>query len=281
MLAQAPEAPGTLKGQAPAVLYTPPGVRGASTPEQVALAEHLSKRGAKFYGAYWCSFCLRQRQMFGAGASRALPYVECASDGYQSASATCRSKAQVTGYPTWEIDGRFYSGLQSLQALQRISGFDSSVTFPEYVPPAPPPPPPAPPGGFKPPSVQSTSSAQQLALARHLKSTGAKFYGAHWCRFCNLQRGSFGAEAAAALPYVECASDGYQSASDACRSKQVTGYPTWEIGGRFYGGLQSIDELARLSGFVSGGLATALGTEPASVVRGEGGCSLSDKEDCK
>ena len=52
---------------APAVLYTPPSVTGASTPEQIALAEHLSAKGAKFYGAYWCSFCRKQREMFGAG----------------------------------------------------------------------------------------------------------------------------------------------------------------------------------------------------------------------
>ena len=54
-----------------AVLYSPPSVKGQSTPEQIALAEHLKKTGAKFYGAYWCRFCNMQRGVFGAGGVRA------------------------------------------------------------------------------------------------------------------------------------------------------------------------------------------------------------------
>lgn len=164
---------------APAVLYTPPSIKGLSSPEQIALAEHLKKTGAAFYGAYWCSFCLQQRSMFGAGGSRKLPYVECAPDGYQSSSALCRSKPDVRGYPTWEIGGKYYGGLRSLSELQALSGFDASVKFAEYVPPPPPPRPPPPPGGYRPPVVSTTSSAYQLALAQHLKKSGATFYGAH------------------------------------------------------------------------------------------------------
>lgn len=49
---------------------------------------------------------------------------------------------------------------------------------------------------------------------------------------------------------VECAPDGYKSAAAACGKKpQVEGFPTWEIGGKFYGGYQSLEELASLSGF--------------------------------
>tara|TARA_B100000513_G_scaffold3348_1_gene2017 strand:+ start:124 stop:498 length:375 start_codon:yes stop_codon:yes gene_type:complete len=39
--------------QVPEVLYTPPSVKGESTPEALALAQHLKARGAKMYGAYW------------------------------------------------------------------------------------------------------------------------------------------------------------------------------------------------------------------------------------
>ena len=85
----------------PKVLYTPPSVKGVSTPDELALAQYLKKKGAKFYGAYWCPFCTRQRAMFGAAGVRALPYVECASDGYGAQ----RCPPQVTGFPTWEIDG--------------------------------------------------------------------------------------------------------------------------------------------------------------------------------
>ena len=98
----------------PKVLYTPPSVKGMSTPDELALAQFLTKKGAKFYGAYWCPFCTKQRAMFGAAGVRALPYVECASDGYGAQ----RCPPQVTGFPAWEIDGQFYSGLKTLTQLQ-------------------------------------------------------------------------------------------------------------------------------------------------------------------
>lgn len=226
------------------VLNTPASVKSVSTKDEIALADHLKKTGAKFYGAYWCSFCLKQRAMFGADGAKALPYVECDEDGLDSA----RCPPQVTGYPAWEIGGKFYAGMRSLGDLQSISEFDPSVTFP-----APPPPParlPPPPGGYKPPAVTDASTAEQLALAKHLQTTGAKFFGAYWCRYCGLQRTLFGAEGAAALPYLECASDGFSSAYGTCATvSEVSGYPTWQIGGTFYSGYQSLEELARLSGF--------------------------------
>ena len=284
MLANAPEILAKQQKQQtppPAqVFYTPPSIKGVSTPEQIALAEHLQSKGAKFYGAYWCSYCLRQRQMFGAGGVRKLPYIECAADGYNSATATCRSKKELTGYPTWEIDGKFYGGMRTLQDLQALSGFDPSVKFPEYVPPPPPPRPPPPPGGFRAPAVTTTSKAEDLALAKHLKSTGAKFYGAYWCSYCNRQRGLFGAEATAALPYVECADDGYKSASGTCRKNGVDGYPTWEIGGKFYGGYKPLEELARLSGFSYAPVAKAAPPPSLGITMGEGGVLRGDA-DCK
>ena len=266
----------------PQVLYTPPSIKGLSSPDQIALAEHLKKTGAKMYGAYWCSFCLRQRQMFGAGGSRNLPYVECAADGYQSATATCRSSGQVTGYPTWEINGKFYGGMRTLRDLQELSGFDPTVTFPEYVPPPPPPKPKPPPGGFKAPPIETVSGAKEVALARHLKETNAQFFGAYWCGYCNKQRQLFGAEATKALPYIECAADGYQSDSKSCAGK-VQAYPTWQINGQFYGGMKSLDELARLSGFVEKKPPPALAVDMSSsgkgTVRGDPGCTLSDGEE--
>ena len=273
------------------VLYTPPSIKGASSPEQIALAEHLAKKGAKFYGAYWCSFCRRQREMFGAGGVRALPYVECARDGFQGQQCP----PQVTGYPAWEIGGKFYGGMRTLQDLQTLSGFDPSVKFPEYVPPPPAPRPPPPPGGYKPPPVEQASTPYAIALAEHLKRTGASFYGAYWCKYCGLQRAAFGKEGVKALPYVECAADGYQSAADKCKAKpELRAYPTWEINGKFYSGLQSVEELSSLSGFGSAGSAStsptgksnSLGldlTGPAPVLRNGDDCDLADgaAADCK
>ena len=165
----------------PKVLYTPPGVKGLSTPDEIALAQYLKKKGAKFYGAYWCPFCTKQRAMFGAGGVRALPYVECAPDGLNAE----RCPPEVTGYPAWEIDGKFFSGMKTLPQLQSLSGFDAAVVFP--APPPPPPPPAMPPGGFKQPAVTEPSTPEQVQLATHLKQSGAVFYGAYWCKYCRLQ----------------------------------------------------------------------------------------------
>ena len=167
----------------PKVLYTPPSVKGASTPDELALAQYLKEKGAKFYGAYWCPFCTKQRAMFGATGVRALPYVECAPDGFGAQ----RCPPEVTGYPAWEIDGKFFSGMKTLPQLQSLSGFDAAVVFP--APPPPPPPPAMPPGGFKQPAVTEPSTPEQVQLATHLKQSGAVFYGAYWCKYCRLQAG--------------------------------------------------------------------------------------------
>ena len=284
LLAKAPLAPQQLREQA-AVLYTPPPVKGTSTPDQIGLAEHLSRSGAKFYGAYWCGFCLKQRAMFGAGGSRRLPYVECAEGGYQADAALCEAR-RVTGYPSWEIGGKLYSGMKSLPELQRLSGFNPAVQFPAPEPPLPPPPPP--PGGFKPPEVETVSTSYTVALAKHLRSSGAVFYGAHWCRFCGLQRSLFGREAARQLPYVECAADGFGSEATRCRAApEVRAYPSWSIGGKFYSGYLPLQELAKLSGFMppaappaatpAEGLGIDFGSAPPVQRAADEGCELPSR----
>jgi hypothetical protein len=104
-------------GERIAVLYTPPSVKGQSTPEQIALAEHLKKTGAKFYGAYWCRFCNMQRGVFGAGGVRALPYVEC--DKTDAGRQRCNA-AEIKAYPTWVLkDKPRLVGVQSLDELKQ------------------------------------------------------------------------------------------------------------------------------------------------------------------
>ena len=44
----------------------PPAVKEISTPEQIALAEHLKATGATFYGAYWCTHIILYLQRCGA-----------------------------------------------------------------------------------------------------------------------------------------------------------------------------------------------------------------------
>jgi uncharacterized membrane protein len=88
----------------------------------------------------------------------------------------------------------------------------------------------------------------QEALARHLRDSGARFYGAHWCPACREQKRLFGG-AANELPYVECDPAGPGARPDLCAQANVRSFPTWTIGGQRREGVTSLDTLATLSDF--------------------------------
>ncbi|MGA1264236.1 MAG: vitamin K epoxide reductase family protein [Prochlorothrix sp.] len=99
------------------------------------------------------------------------------------------------------------------------------------------------------PPVISISPAGAIPLADHLRTTGAKMYGAYWCPHCHEQKELFGKEAITLVPYVECDPSGINPQPDLCREAGVTGYPTWEINGKIYSGRQTLDQLADASGY--------------------------------
>lgn len=99
------------------------------------------------------------------------------------------------------------------------------------------------------PAITTTSGPAELALARHLKSIGAKMYGAYWCPHCHEQMAVFGRVAALQVPYVECADGGKNARPDLCRTAGIEGYPTWKIKGQTLVGTQSLEELATASGY--------------------------------
>lgn len=99
-----------------------------SSPANIELAEHLTAAGAKMYGAYWCSHCQDQKELFGQEAVQKLSYVECEVGGKNPQPELCKSK-QIQGYPTWEINGQMYSGVQSLEKLATQSGYQGSRNF--------------------------------------------------------------------------------------------------------------------------------------------------------
>lgn len=91
-------------------------------PKVRALAEHLTKSNAKFYGAYWCPHCNDQKELFGSSAHR-LPYIECSPQGARAPQARICSDAGIQVYPTWTINGRRYQGVLTLAELARHSDF--------------------------------------------------------------------------------------------------------------------------------------------------------------
>ena len=95
-----------------------------STPQAMKLAAALKKINAKVYTAYWCPHCHDQGEVFGKSAFAIVVPIECAKDGKGAQVALCKeAKAKVGddfGFPTWEINGKYYSGTQTLDQLAAI-----------------------------------------------------------------------------------------------------------------------------------------------------------------
>jgi uncharacterized membrane protein/glutaredoxin len=102
---------------------------GPEDPKIRALAEHLTKEGALFYGASWCPHCQEQKRLFGASASR-LPYIECHPAGANTPQAPSCSRAGVQSYPTWIMKGQTFAGeVLSLAQLANATGFSGAADF--------------------------------------------------------------------------------------------------------------------------------------------------------
>lgn len=97
---------------------------GPVDPHLQALAEHLTARGAKFYGASWCPHCQEQKALFGAAAVY-LPYVECSPHGQRGPQATECVTRDIRNYPTWIIDGRRVERILPVPALESLSAFSA------------------------------------------------------------------------------------------------------------------------------------------------------------
>ncbi len=141
---------GTLALYAPAQAYDPNmslikdrsgnvffGVNTPSGEAETQLANHLKATGATMYGAYWCPHCCEQKQLFGQRAMQDLNYVECAADGPNAQADVCRQvvsevekqTGEKFGFPTWKINGRYYSGRQPLAELARLSEYKGPQDF--------------------------------------------------------------------------------------------------------------------------------------------------------
>lgn len=98
---------------------------------EIALANHLVKVGAKEYVAFWCPHCHEQKLLFGKQAYQILNdniMVECAPESPKAKLDLCKA-AKITGYPTWVINGKQYSGVQNLSELAKITGYTGPSNF--------------------------------------------------------------------------------------------------------------------------------------------------------
>ncbi|MBW4619843.1 MAG: hypothetical protein KME17_10880 [Cyanosarcina radialis HA8281-LM2] len=98
--------------------------------------------------------------------------------------------------------------------------------------------------------ITTSSGANEIRLARHLRQSGVKMYGAWWCPHCHEQKMLFGKEAFRQITYVECDLDGQNPNPALCVQLGIKSFPTWEINGRLTrGGVENLQTLAQLSGY--------------------------------
>jgi hypothetical protein len=101
------------------------------------------------------------------------------------------------------------------------------------------------------PSPTAANSAA-VALATHLNTVGTTLYFRDGeCADCQQQRELLGPEAIAKLSVVTCTPTATLAPTDPdpCGQANVTTYPTWRINNQLYPGVQSLEQLAELSGY--------------------------------
>lgn len=98
-------------------------------------------------------------------------------------------------------------------------------------------------------TITTTSGEAEIALARHLTQVGAKEYIAWWCPHCHEQKQLFGKQAYSEINHIECDPDGKDARPDLCQAASLESYPSWEINGKLYPGVKSLEELSELSGY--------------------------------
>jgi len=89
-------------------------------PAKVELAQCLTDKGVKMYGAFWCGACASQKKEFGS-AFKEINYIECDERGEDAQPEVCKLE-EITVYPTWEINGQKSSEVKSLASLAATAG---------------------------------------------------------------------------------------------------------------------------------------------------------------
>lgn len=112
-------------------------VEAESGDAEKQLAEHLKSTGATLYTSFTCPHCCNQKQMFGKEALSSVPNVECNPGGKDAKAEVCKQEFQTAaqqlkqevGFPTWKINGTYYSGVQKLDKLAQVSGYKGPQNF--------------------------------------------------------------------------------------------------------------------------------------------------------
>ena len=84
-------------------------------------AQCLTDNNVKMFGAYWCSHCANQKNLFGS-SFKYVNYIECSLPGRAGQTQIC-IRENIKSYPTWEFsNGIRKEGTQNLEQLSKLSG---------------------------------------------------------------------------------------------------------------------------------------------------------------
>jgi hypothetical protein len=85
------------------------------------VAQCLTKKGVKMFGAYWCPHCQNQKKEFG-NSWQYVDYIECSLPGGNGQTKEC-NEAKIESYPTWEFaDGERKTGEIPVEELAETAG---------------------------------------------------------------------------------------------------------------------------------------------------------------
>lgn len=95
---------------------------GDFTQEEIkTLAQCLTDKGVKMYGAVWCGHCSTQKKMFG-DAFQYVNYIECDANTNIETARICVSE-NISGVPAWDFaDGTRKTGVLQFSELAELAG---------------------------------------------------------------------------------------------------------------------------------------------------------------
>ncbi|KKT17685.1 MAG: hypothetical protein UV98_C0003G0006 [Parcubacteria group bacterium GW2011_GWB1_43_6] len=86
-----------------------------------SFAQCLTAKSMKFYGSKNCSWCDKEKELFGI-SFQYINYIECIDSATGGLTKTCQD-AKIESFPTWQLPGgKMESGFKTLEQLAETSG---------------------------------------------------------------------------------------------------------------------------------------------------------------
>jgi hypothetical protein len=104
-------------------------ISSTSGAAEIELANYLTRKDVKVYGAYFCPHCYEQQQLFGKEAWNNVKQIECAADAKENPQPEVCKQAGIKGFPTWSIDGELVAGVKKLTRLGELTGYQGNTDF--------------------------------------------------------------------------------------------------------------------------------------------------------